>query len=86
MKENEFAVANSIIENTDETEYRVGDFLIKHDFGKNAYYVGNGGIVTIPESIDEDTTVWLNRVHSVTKKALKSLHFPTKYAIITARE
>ena len=28
----------------------------------------------------------LNRVHSVTKKALKSLHFPTKYAIITARE
>ena len=26
------------------------------------------------------------RVHSVTKKALKSLHFPTKYAIITARE
>lgn len=32
MKENEFAVANSIIENTDETEYRVGDFLIKHDF------------------------------------------------------
>ena len=28
----------------------------------------------------------LVRVHSVTKKALKSLHFPTKYAIITARE
>ena len=27
-----------------------------------------------------------HRVHSVTKKALKSLHFPTKYAIITARE
>ena len=26
------------------------------------------------------------RVHSARKKALKSLHFPTKYAIITARE
>ena len=70
MKENEFAVANSIIENTDETEYRVGDFLIKHDFGKNAYYVGNGGIVTIPESIDEDTTVWLNNAKGITE-----LHF-----------
>ena len=31
-------------------------------------------------------TLSLKRVHSVTKKALKSLHFPTKYAIITARE
>jgi hypothetical protein len=70
MKENEFAVANSIIENTDETEYRVGDFLIKHDFGKNAYYVGNGGIVIIPEAIDDDTTVWLNDAKGITE-----LHF-----------
>ena len=28
----------------------------------------------------------VRRVHSARKKALKSLHFPTKYAIITARE
>ena len=72
MKENEFAVANSIIENTDETEYRVGDFLIKHDFGKNAYYVGNGGIVTIPESIAEDTTVWLNNAKGINLQHYKT--------------
>ena len=70
MKENDFMAISSIIEGTDEAEYRVGDFQIKNDFGKNAYYVGNGGIVIIPEAIDDDTTVWLNDAKGITE-----LHF-----------
>ena len=40
----------------------------------------------IPPHRPQSLCAFLSRVHSVTKKALKSLHFPTKYAIITARE
>ena len=36
--------------------------------------------------LDEIEYRVLIRVHSATQKALKSLHFLTKYAIITARE
>lgn len=41
---------------------------------------------TLTPNEDKEKHPGLTRVHSVTKKALKSLHFPTKYAIITARE
>ena len=40
-----------IMENSDGTETRIGDFLLKNDFGKNAYYVGPGGDVSIPEEV-----------------------------------
>ena len=79
MKDLEVSAVKSIIENTDETEYRVGDFLIKHDFGKTAYYVGDGGCVVIPEEVDEDTSLWMRDARNITE-----LHFTGNKKVISA--
>lgn len=43
-------------------------------------------IVTLKDECSDIIVRLYYRVHSVTQKALKSLHFPTKCAIITARK
>ena len=56
----------------------IGIGLVRDAFA-NLFFPGTSTVQTVAK-------YFLSRVHSVTKKALKSLHFPTKYAIITARE
>ena len=46
-KQNEFL--RDIMEYSDGAEKRIGDFVIRHDYGANVYYEGKGGDVEIPE-------------------------------------
>lgn len=40
-----------IMSNSDGSEKKVGDFILRKDYGLNAYYVGPGGDVVIPEEV-----------------------------------
>ena len=39
----------NIMENSDGSEKRIGDFVIRNDYGTNLYYEGSGGDVVVPE-------------------------------------
>lgn len=71
MKEYELEAIKDIVENSDMAERKAGDFLIKNDFGSNAYYIGKGGTVVIPEEIDEKTPLHFGKENGIT-----ALHFP----------
>ena len=47
-------IVNYIVSNTTDEEVQLGDFIIRSDFGINAYYKGAGGKVKIPEEIDNE--------------------------------
>lgn len=49
FNKSEAGFINYIMENSDGSEERVGDFIVKHDYGVSAYYDGPGGDVVIPE-------------------------------------
>lgn len=51
MDKYDLEAARYIMENSDGYEKRIGDFIIRHDFGANVYYDGPGGDVTIPEEV-----------------------------------
>ena len=48
-KQKEFV--QSITQNSDGSETRIGDFVIRNDYGSHAYYVGPGGDVVIPDEV-----------------------------------
>lgn len=51
MNIEDLLAARDIMENSDGSEKRIGDFIIRHDFGANVYYEGSGGDVVIPEEV-----------------------------------
>ena len=53
MDEKQNEILPDIMENSDGTEKRIGDFVIRHDYGANVYYEGSGGDVEIPEEAGE---------------------------------
>lgn len=62
MKTQEERIADFIqdVTNSDGTEIRVGDFLIRNDYGLHAYYEGEGGDVTVPEELGKAYPVFDN--------------------------
>ena len=62
MKTQEERIADFIqdVTNSDGTEIRVGDFLIRNDYGLHAYYEGEGGDVTVPEELGKADLVFDN--------------------------
>lgn len=78
MNEKDIEFINYIMENSDGTETTIGDFVIKNDFGRNAYYVGKGGDVTIPSEIDGRMGISWNEIDNIT-----SLTFPNTFEEIS---
>ena len=75
MELNDFeqAFVKDIMENSDGSEKRIGDFVIKHDFGANVYYVGSGGDVIIPEEIGNASLM-----HAFANaRGIRSLQYPS---------
>ena len=72
MDKHDLEAARYIMENSDGSEKRIGDFIIRHDYGANVYYEGSGGDVTIPEEVG-DANLW-HTFENVTK--ITSLSFP----------
>lgn len=72
LKKEEWDAIHYICENSDGREWRIGDFLIKNDYGSNAYYIGEGGVVKIPNEID-NTKIKLNFQSA---KNITELYFP----------
>lgn len=75
MKIDEFeqTFVEGIMENSDGSQKRIGDFIIKIDYGGDVYYVGSGGDVVIPEIVG-DASLW----HTFSKaKNMRSLEFPS---------
>ena len=70
----------NVMENSDGSEVRIGDFIIKSDYGKDAYYVGEGGFVDIPEEIDERT--WLRFQGS---KNITAIKIPNTISTVNAK-
>lgn len=69
-----------IIENSDGSEKRIGDFVIRCDYGANVYYYGKGGDVSIPEQVG-DASLWdtFKKVTNIT-----SLSFPGTVKTVSA--
>ena len=65
MDKHDLEAARYIMENSDGSEKRIGDFIIRHDYGANVYYEGSGGDVTIPEEVG-DANLW-HTFENVTK-------------------
>lgn len=63
----------NIMENSDGSEKRIGDFIIKNDYGKTAYYIGAGGDVVIPEEVGS-----ASMLHTFSNaKNINSLTYPS---------
>ena len=71
FNETEIGFIKHIMENSDSREERVGDFIVKHDYGSSAYYDGPGGDVVIPEELDRYCSLHFNN-----GAAIRSITFP----------
>ena len=72
MNEQQQDFVRNIMENSDGSEKRIGDFVIRNDYGSHAYYVGPGGDVVIPEEVGKAD---LNFAFESSRNIL-SLQFP----------
>lgn len=86
MNEQQQEFVRNIMENSDGREKRIGDFVIRHDYGANVYYEGSGGDVEIPEDAGyADLSYTFENAKKITSltfpgtvKALNSVSFGSK--------
>ena len=57
---------------------KIGDFLVRYDYGISAYYEGKGGDVEIPAGIDGRAEISFNNAKSIT-----SLHYPGTFKTVS---
>ena len=86
MNEQQQNFVKNIMENSDGSEKRIGDFVIRHDYGANVYYEGSGGDVELPEDAGyADLSYTFENAKKITSltfpgtvKALNSVSFGSK--------
>ena len=80
MNEKQQDFIQHIIANSDGSEKRIGDFVIRHDYGVNLYYEGKGGAVVVPE---EAANAGMSDTF-VDAKKITSLRFPGTFREVRA--
>lgn len=81
FNESEAGFINYIMENSDGSEERVGDFIVKHDYGTDAYYDGPGGDVIIPKELDQHCFLNFNN-----GAPIRSITFPGSHKRVSHME
>ena len=80
MDKRDLEFASYIMEHSDGSEKRIGDFIIRNDYGANVYYEGSGGEVKIPEEVG-DASLW----HTFEKATnITSISFPGTVKTVSA--
>ena len=72
VDENYTEFSQDIIENSNGSERRIGDFIIRNDYGTTVYYDGPGGNVKIPEEVGKESLIFTFE----NSKNITSLHYP----------
>ena len=80
MNEDQQEFIRYIMANSDGSEKRIGDFVIRHDYGVNLYYEGRGGDIVVPE---EAANAGMSDTFTNAKK-ITSLRFPGTFREVRA--
>ena len=73
-----------VMEHSDGSERKIGDFVIRNDYGANLYYEGNGGDVIIPEEVGSAGRSFTFK--SERANNIRSLEYPSCIECIWADE
>ena len=73
-----------VMEHSDGSERKIGDFVIRNDYGANLYYEGNGGDVIIPEEVGSAGLSFTFK--SERANNIRSLEYPSCIECIWADE